>query len=673
MPALLQRLRRSFQKRPRTLGRITSPRIPLAQQKHSNQDNADVSDDDDLKSSGRSLPPLPVIKDAGPPTANRYANSDIFWNSVMVEADDNEEIVWKTPKKASLTRRYTDRSKTTEIKPRDVASPQRPAQHMTSGGNNALASQAKSPKHKQDKARSLQRLQRNLSYGKERADNDLTVMMFTRPDYTYRHDAPVPHSERPLEPLSPGTQQWDEFMDFPTDTSLHKYPVEAESSSAVPERARSPPELAYILEERHQLPAAGINHAGVPPSQEGPINSTSLTWDIALNRIINHEAVDPGARNAIRDRVKSEKSKGGRDDKDFPLAPTAEAGLVPNFSYPIAAAALYDHFATNQSQNPLINGVGGEQSKQVEVSERSPVHGEPQPSKSLLNGISSSSSSVDTDDSLNRPPRSPDWTEVVPQRVKNLLREVLTASELSLCNEIIKAASTSSTLTPPTTPGDGTDHTASSTIDIDSMQTQLNAHAHINSTSPSLLRLVVKLHTLLHHLQDRATYLEDNLLPILGTALERKTFTIDVLSIEIQNLGNQIHELKTAVDFGNKVLAGCWLREYEVWRTLVTIRKKREQRMGKRLLRRLTGRRNRIADGVMSPLVSNMNDKENMVMGKRVLSKTELDALIVMAEQNVQVLREDVDDMVEQVEKCKRGVKAFEKVPTPEEGSWRDV
>ncbi|KAH7086863.1 hypothetical protein FB567DRAFT_53088 [Paraphoma chrysanthemicola] len=671
MPAFLQRLRRSFQERSRMSGRIINPRISSAQQNNSDQDNADASDDDDRKSSDRRLPPLPVIKDAGPPTANRYANSDIFWNSVMVEADDDERIVWESPRKASLTRRYTDRSKTTEIEPQDVAPPLRPAQRMASGGNNASASQATSSKHKQIRTRGLQRLQRNLSYGKERADNDLTVMMFTRPDYTRRRDAPNPHLERPPEPLSPGTQQWDEFMDFPMDNSLHRDPAEAESSPTVPVRATSPPGLGPILKEGDHLSAARINHTDVPASEEGPIDSTILTWDTALNRIINHEAVDPDVGYAIRDRVKTDGCKGSRDKKDFFHVPIAEAGLVPNFSYPVAAAAFYDRLDPNQSQIPLTNGIESEISKQGDTNEHAPVDGEPLLSKTLLNGISSSSSSVRTDGTLNRP-RSPDWTEMVPQRVKNLLREVLTASELSLCNEIIKA-STTSTLKPETTPGDETDHIAASTIDIDRIQTQLNAHAHVDPTSPSLIRLVAKLHTLLLHLQDRATYLEDNLLPILGTALERKTFTIDVMSIEVQNLGDQINALKTAVDFSNKVLAGCWLREYEVWRTLVTIREKRERKNGKRLLRRLTQRKNRIADGVLSPLVSDTNGKEKLVMGKQALRKTELDALIWMAEQNVQVLREDVDDMVEQVEKCKRSVKAFEKVPTPEEGSWRDV
>jgi hypothetical protein len=58
-------------------------------------------------------------------------------------------------------------------------------------------------------------------------------------------------------------------------------------------------------------------------------------------------------------------------------------------------------------------------------------------------------------------------------------------------------------------------------------------------------------------------------------------------------------------------------------------------------------------------------DREN-------LTKREVDALVLMAEQNVKILREDVDDMVERVEKCKRRFVAYPAVECGV-GSWRDV
>lgn len=57
---------------------------------------------------------------------------------------------------------------------------------------------------------------------------------------------------------------------------------------------------------------------------------------------------------------------------------------------------------------------------------------------------------------------------------------------------------------------------------------------------------------------------------------------------------------------------------------------------------------------------------------KMKLSNGELEVLIEMAKQNVDVLREDVDDMVEKVERCRREAQPAS-TPQPEPGSWRDV
>jgi hypothetical protein len=65
-------------------------------------------------------------------------------------------------------------------------------------------------------------------------------------------------------------------------------------------------------------------------------------------------------------------------------------------------------------------------------------------------------------------------------------------------------------------------------------------------------------------------------------------------------------------------------------------------------------------DGVYSP-----RDSERLKNG-------ELNAMALMAEQNVQILREDVDDMAERIEVLKRKFVAFPVVER-EERSWRDV
>jgi hypothetical protein len=115
------------------------------------------------------------------------------------------------------------------------------------------------------------------------------------------------------------------------------------------------------------------------------------------------------------------------------------------------------------------------------------------------------------------------------------------------------------------------------------------------------------------------------------------------------------------------------LREYEVWRTLAGIRQKRAARRGLRFLTRWTKRGRAIKEvqeGVLSPLQE--TPESRVSRGHGGLTDRELDALILMAEQNVCILREDVEDMVEKVEKCKRDFVAFPAVEIVE-GSWRDV
>jgi hypothetical protein len=596
----------------------------------------------------------------------------------MIEADDDEKMKWQTPRKTSLARQFTDRSKTTEVNLQSDAHPQRHPQNLTSKDRNSSTTRTTDVKRKPDNNRGLQSLQRNLSYGKERAENDLTVMMFTLPDYTRRLDAPTPRIERPPEPLSPGTQRWDEFMDFPSENFMHSYHAEDDQPPIMSEQLTATACLTGVPEEEDLQEASQVYHVGVPMAREDSGSSAGLTWNLAMSEVMSHEAVDPAIRKAIRERVRNSETTKGSDNGEPIFVSTAEAGLVPNFSYPIAAAAYYDRLAGEQPKSPVLtNGIESEPSEAEQFEQdrrtstivnRCSTPEQRWPLKDLPDGISSSSSSTMTEDSLYRPP-TPDWTTVVPKRVRNLLKEVLTPSELSLCNDIIKASSI--TLTPPTSPGHDNYLKKACTSHGTPIDTEPTKRINTKPAPPALIRLVTKLHTLLHHLQDRATYLEDNLLPILGTALERKTFTIDVLSIEIQNLGDQVRELKTAVDFGNRILAGCWVREYEVWRTLATIREKRQRRGGMGLLRRMTGRKTKLANGVLSPM--NYSRAQTPVSkAKQALTTRELDALVLMAEQNVQILREDVDEMVDRVEKCKRTIRAYEAVER-EEGSWRDV
>jgi hypothetical protein len=64
-----------------------------ANQSYQDRQNAGCLDDDEPapEYNGRDSSELPVITDRGPPTANRYADADTFWNSIMDDVDGIEK------------------------------------------------------------------------------------------------------------------------------------------------------------------------------------------------------------------------------------------------------------------------------------------------------------------------------------------------------------------------------------------------------------------------------------------------------------------------------------------------------------------------------------------------------------------------------------------------------
>lgn len=347
----------------------------------------------------------------------------------------------------------------------------------------------------------------------------------------------------------------------------------------------------------------------------------------------------------VKERVKSSTTTNGDGTNEHFHVSPIEAGLVPSFCYPVAGSPFYDHVSTAKSSPPALtnkevngvanSGVGGDSepewhtSNVTKHSDRSlnfdfGLHNDTTPStpSSPLRSPTSS-----TSDSLYRAPTPPS-TSTTRHCLNTLLTEMLTQSELDLCETVLR---------PP-----------------------LNSSARLD---PLQTRLTLSLHRALLHLQDRVLYLEDNLLPQLAAALEKKTYTIDVLSVEVRNLDDQIRELKYTLDFGNKILAGCWVREYEMWRTLLGVKQTRRRKEWWRWWNT-----KKVEEVILSP-----DEGEELGTGDEINLRTgELEALIGMAEQNVDILREDVDNMVEKVEKCRTEYTPFRAVERVE-GSWRDV
>lgn len=639
MPALYQRLRHSLRRRIHQQLQGNTFIIPPSRPEETH--DVSQSDDEHIRRHSRSeSPPLPIIRDQGPPTSNRYANADIFWNSTMIEANDNRRS-WLPPSKPGKLRpedEYTGRSRLPKTGPYEFTRPKRPSSDAQGQGSQPPASRPTAARQRTNASLASRNLERSISYGRERTDNDLTLMFYAAPDYSHLQPRP-PRQERLPSPLPADTSDLYSFPEPPS----HQPPLSLlaehmpEAPTAFSNEPTSRSFLTVVQEEGDSPRILHVSHSSRSSLSSSSVTSTTLTWNMVLNRILHNEAVDPDMKQRVKERVRSSKTTNGDGEGERFYVAAAEAGLVPNFSYPVAGSAFYDRKFADASPFLTLTDLaavdpisGGDT-----TAERDAPTGDLQPHNqdfnfgfNLPNGIPtpttlqsyrssspSNSSTSPTSAFLSRQPTPADPD--VARRLNALLTELLSQSELDLFNSIVS--------TPANTPQ---------------------------------ARLTHSLNASLIHLQDRTTHLEDILLPRLGAALERKTFTIDVLSIEIQNLGDRITELKTAVDFGNKIIAGCWVREFEVMRTLIGIR---DSRKNSRVWARLMGCRNRACSiGVA--------DEER----EQSLTKREVDALVLMAEQNLGILKEDVDDMVERVEKCKRAFVAYPAVEC-EEGSWRDI
>ncbi|KAF2626925.1 hypothetical protein BU25DRAFT_411450 [Macroventuria anomochaeta] len=117
-------------------------------------------------------------------------------------------------------------------------------------------------------------------------------------------------------------------------------------------------------------------------------------------------------------------------------------------------------------------------------------------------------------------------------------------------------------------------------------------------------------------------------------------------------LEEDVIHLRRAVNFSNRVLDGCWKRECSILNTLLDIQRRKQTQRS--VLARLLARKNHDHVNNYVDLRDGESKTSNIVTGIDIpLSRKELDALIHIAAQNVQILREDVGDVVELLNKCK--------------------
>ncbi|EMD62989.1 hypothetical protein COCSADRAFT_336268 [Bipolaris sorokiniana ND90Pr] len=588
---------------------------------------------------------LPVIIDRGPYRGCLYPKDQLYFNSVMLVADS--EPRYAGPPDAEL-RQETQRTPT-----------QRP-----NGSNH------KGPSAQPVPSEWMATL-RNAKDPKEWEGRNSINLTPARAKPLSNMQPPPRSPSPPRGPITPGTQEWDRFMDFPLDNPYHIYHNDDRKQShedlavsnapilskptAVTEpqaplrshniHARSEAQLGYPV-----LPiptSISIKPLDIPSIQSGP--TQSLTWKSALKSILFHEGVDPATKASVREKAQCSSIIGGLEHQETPLFTPTDVSLVPNFSYPIAASAFYDRIdaaQTPRARSPqekeqryeelLPNSVCSEHHSHASSNETlyrdpSPLNwplrgGQGREHVALTNGVppgyySSSSSSSSSDTTPDPRPSSPFPPNLVPEKVSVLLCSLLTSPELTLHRQIVHETAPVGT----------------------SSQSGLETHA----------RLIKKLTATVYGLQDCIAGLEDNLVPQLSIYLQQKDREIDDLDVEISRLRNEITELRRTVDFGTGILSQCRNCEWEVWHTLLDIQRKREERRSS-----LSRVFSRTRSGTVQYAVANLNAPQPSVahavssrsanMG--VLKKKEINALLLTAKQNVEMIDQDMKEMARMVQ-----------------------
>lgn len=156
-------------------------------------------------------PPLPIIKDSGLYQDNRYDDENVYWNSIMIEADEHGR---------------------TWLAPRHRRSRQGPNPPDTSGATDAGPSQIRREQNKsfvkrdnddhmasQDHTTRCNNINNRVLEGpnvhdKGHSGNDLIVLVYREQSYSGLPQVPVEQSTRSSELLKPGTKECDDFMDF---------------------------------------------------------------------------------------------------------------------------------------------------------------------------------------------------------------------------------------------------------------------------------------------------------------------------------------------------------------------------------------------------------------------------------------------------------------------------
>ncbi|KAF3051494.1 hypothetical protein E8E11_001970 [Didymella keratinophila] len=334
-----------------------------------------------------------------------------------------------------------------------------------------------------------------------------------------------------------------------------------------------------------------------------------LTWNSALTQIIASPGVDPSIASEIKARAGHMPNNQDLDDEEVDMRAVS---MVPKFSYPIANACWCD--ACHASSWPFLDG------SECDNSAESDSH--------LLNGLCefwtdmgnddvsfldlTQSNDVDVDSLYREPTPTPAPTSQRTSDPGLILRDILEPEELVLYRKIMS-------------------HNPRFTMLLDRAETRQ-------------VSLVTKLGHLIEDLTKKIADLE-------GHDDRRKNSVLGggygTLYIDDPTA------LVRAFDLMDCVLRGCWERECSLLNTLLDVKDRRDRRRSA-LLRLLTSRldggrfsslKNSVVDRPLVGSMSSSSETRSGTSGNVDLSKRALEALLQVALQNVNVLREDLEDV----------------------------
>jgi hypothetical protein len=394
------------------------------------------------------------------------------------------------------------------------------------------------------------------------------------------------------------------------------------------------------------------------------LSCTGLSWQRALRGVLTSPSISP----EILDMVQARLSGTNLRDTDGNMNPNSvpnprDIGLVPNFSYPIEAAAFYDRGIGDEYDDRQ----GGDRSSTYSF------HGE---GEKLTNGITSENEKIErltngtynhiplesTRDSLIRSPPTPSLTPSPPPRGRQ--------------------------------------------------RTRAPFESHIHSTHPVQVQRMQKQLEVLRTRNEQLEEASSELYQKLGNQLLSTEYNLNT----IDALREEIVDLKVALDYGNKALGTCFTREWSLVQNIKHIRDNMGRQttgkydtLRKNILKRPWHKKTKLDEDLKTgklpegyeweifgkgpdppgsqdvrkhlPNYSSGSQHSPRSQGGRrsdsttAISKPEIETLALMAEQNLKMLQDGIHDMMRLVQGCKNRATftGIQEVRTPPPGSWRDV